>query len=243
MSLYSASKWEAPDRNFVGHRDTLVRNMSRYHFAAAPARGRCLDIGCGRGYGFEYLVSKCSSCVGLDVSASFLAEARAHFPDVSFVQHTAEELPFEDASFDTITSFEVIEHVQDDGAFLREIRRVAGPHATVAISTPNRAVASGDRERPLNKFHVREYSPPEFQGLLESVFARVELFGQFDGPAGPTVRKALVDRIPVRLKYLIPAYVQDVISVTIRPPLKIEDCRFEPASFEGAHTLYATCHT
>ncbi len=243
MSLYSARKWEAPDRNFVGHRDTLVRNMSRYHFAAAQARGRCLDIGCGRGYGFEYLASKCSSCVGLDVSGDFLAEARAHFPDVSFVQHTAEELPFDDAAFDTITSFEVIEHVQDDGSFLREIRRVAGLHATVAISTPNRAVASGGRERPLNKFHVREYSPPEFQGLLESVFTRVELFGQFDGPAGPAARKALVDRIPVRLKYLIPAYVQDVISVTIRPPLKIEDCRFEPAGFEGAHTLYAMCHT
>jgi SAM-dependent methyltransferase len=245
MSIYAAAKWEAPDRSFFGHRDCMVRNMSRYHFIAPQVKGRCLDIGCGRGYGFDYLKPKCTSCTGLDISETFLEEARAQYPDVAFVHQSAEKLPFSNASFDTITSFEVIEHIQDDNAFLREITRVGAPGAVVAVSTPNRLIASGDRKKPLNKFHVREYVAEEFHSLLESVFAEVMLYGQSDGRGGETsstgLANSLMDRIPVRMKYLIPFYVQDMLSVMLRPSLKIEDCRFDLNKFQQAHTLYAVC--
>lgn len=244
MALFGDDKWEAPDRNFAGHRDCYVRNMSRYRFIAPRLSGRCLDLGCGRGYGFSYLQEKCSQCTGLDVSDDFLREAREQYPHVDFVRHNAENLPFEDDAFDSITSFEVIEHIQDHKAFLREIKRAASPGAIIAISTPNRKAASGERERPLNRFHVREYAPEEFRSLLQLTFAEVTLFGQSEGnDAGETagVFGALIDRIPVRLKYLVPAYLQNVLSVTLRPPLRMEDCHFEPERFERAHTLYAVC--
>ena len=241
--MFGDDKWEAPDRHFAGHRDTYVRNMSRYQFIAPQLRGRCLDIGCGRGYGFSYLQERCASCTGLDVSEDFLREARAQYPDVQFIRQNAETLPFEDQSFDSITSFEVIEHIQDDTAFLREIRRVASPGAVIGISTPNRKVSSGERKRPLNRFHVREYEPNEFRDLLQPIFGKVILYGQFEGNG--TKKKSfagsLIDRIPVRLKYLLPVYLQNLLSVMLRPPLQMDDCHFEPEEFERAHTLYAIC--
>jgi SAM-dependent methyltransferase len=246
MSVYAAAKWEAPDRKFFGHRDCMVRNMSRYQFIAPQASGPCLDIGCGRGYGFEYLKPKCAACTGLDISEEFVTEARMQYPDITFVRQNAERLPFAHASFDTITSFEVIEHLEDDRAFLREIVRVARPGAIVAISTPNRLISSGNRKKPLNKFHVREYLAAEFYDLLAGIFADVALYGQSDGgesnASSSGFASSLINRIPVRMKYLIPFYLQDMFSVILRPPLRLEDCRFNLNSFEKAHTLYAVCH-
>ncbi len=46
-------------------------------------------------------------------------------------------LPFEDGSFDAVVSIEVIEHVEDQFAFLRELVRVARPGGRVLVSTPN----------------------------------------------------------------------------------------------------------
>jgi SAM-dependent methyltransferase len=244
MSIYTMDKWEAPDRNFIGHRDCMVRNMARYRFIAPEAKGRCLDIGCGRGYGFTYLQPACTDCTGLDVSESFLKEAAAQYPGVAFVHQNAERLPFPDAAFETITSFEVIEHIEDDRAFLRELVRVAAPGATVAVSTPHRMTASGGREKPLNKFHVREYLPEEFRALLRSSFGEVNLYGQSEGKETASAKGlagSLIDRLPVRIKYVIPFYVQDVLSVMARPPLRNEDCRFDLDVFDRAHTLYAVC--
>lgn len=247
MSLYAVKKWEAPDRKFIGHRDGLTVNMSRYHFAARQASGRCLDIGCGRGYGMEHLEKSCTQCTGLDMSENFLREARQLYPQHTFVHQNAEQLPFEDNRFDTVVSFEVIEHVQDDRAFLQEIRRVATPGALVVISTPNRLVASAGREKPLNKFHVREYIAGEFRALIEGVFEQVEIYGQTDRSklsaeeGQPSLVNRLINKIPVQVKYLIPHYVQDVIGVMLRPPLKMEDCIFTQENLDRVHTLMAVC--
>ena len=245
MSLYAVEKWEAPDRKFFGHRDCLVRNMSRYQFIAPEAKGDCLDIGCGRGYGFDYLKPKCTSCTGVDIAEAFLKEARARYPGISFLHQNAEKLPFDDATFDTITSFEVIEHIKDDTAFLKEIARVARPGAMVAISTPNRLVASGARKQPLNRFHVREYTAEEFRKLVAGVFSEVTLYGQSETVTGATTAgefaTSVLNRIPVQVKYIAPFYLQDLLSVMLRPPLKIEDCRFDVNTFANAHTLYAVC--
>jgi hypothetical protein len=122
--------------------------------------------------------------------------------------------------------------------------RVARPGAIVALSTPNRLISSGKREKPLNKFHVREYVAEAFHDLLTPAFADVMLYGQSDGAeinASPSRLSALINRIPVRMKYLIPFYLQDMLSVMLRPALKLEDCRFDLNRFDKAHTLYAIC--
>jgi SAM-dependent methyltransferase len=247
MSFYAIKKWEAPDRNFPGHRDIFTVNMSRYKFAAKDAYGRCLDIGCGRGYGLGLLEESCRECTGLDMSDAFICEAQENYPEHTFVCQGAESLSFSNGAFDTIVSFEVIEHVEDDHAFLNEIRRVAAKGAHIVLSTPNRLVASPGRDTPHNKFHVREYIAAEFEALLRKSFDSVEVFGQIDvsmlgaEEGRSTLMSRMVDRIPVGAKYLIPHYIQDLLGVMVRPAVKIEDCLFRKENIDQAHTLLAVC--
>jgi SAM-dependent methyltransferase len=232
---------EAPDKTFMGHRDILTRSLARYHFVAPYLRGVALDIGCGRGYGFDVIRHHSSKQIGVDVSFSFLRDARASEPDRPLALASGEHLPFSQASFDSIISFEVIEHIKDDVMFLRDLRRLARRNAFIAISTPNRLIVSGDAAKPLNPFHVREYTADDFIRLLRQEFSTVTVFGQHEGPVVESGRSGLIDRVPVRLKYMVPTHIQGVLSVMVRTPLRLEDCRFDRDALERSHTFVALC--
>lgn len=232
---------EAPERDFIGHRDILTRSFSRYHFVAPHIHGALLEVGCGRGYGFEILARPSITQVGIDVSREFLVAAREQLPTIVFACASGDALPFADNSFDSIVAFEVIEHTNDDLYFLKELKRVARDDAFIALSTPNRLVSSGNRVKPLNPFHVREYEASEFRKLLTRDFSAIEIFGQHERSSNLMSRNSLIDRIPVRWKYLFPHSVQSLLSVALRPPLRLEDCRFESENIEQAHTFVALC--
>lgn len=232
---------EAPDRSFIGHRDIITRNLARYRLIEPHVRGTIADIGCGRGYGIEALRGRFSSCVGIDLSRDFLGELHANQPDIPVLLATGEHLPLGDQSLDTLIAFEVIEHLDDDEGFLWELRRTLRPGGMLAISTPNRAAASGGAAQPLNKFHVREYLPDEFRRLLARVFSDFVLLGQYEYDQGPAASSP-IDLIPIEWKYRIPIHIQGMISVVVRPPLLLKDCHFAPDGLDHAHTLLAMCH-
>jgi 2-polyprenyl-3-methyl-5-hydroxy-6-metoxy-1,4-benzoquinol methylase len=239
--ISDAESLEAPRREFIGHRDIITRNLSRYHFIAPHVSGSLLEIGCGRGYGLEVLAPRTSVQVGIDISANFLRDARDGNPSAAFACATGDALPLAAHYFDSVIAFDVIEHAQDDVFFLREIRRVARQGAFITLSTPNRLVASGNRITPLNRFHVREYLAAEFCDLVKPVFSSVEVFGQFDPQYGGVSGNSLLDKIPVRWKYLLPHNLQSLFSVAIRSPLRLEDCRFHNEDLDHAHTFVALC--
>jgi SAM-dependent methyltransferase len=239
--LTEIERLEAPDRSFIGHRDIITRSLARYHAVLGYTTGQVLDIGCGRGYGFDVLSAHSSSQTGVDISLPFLSAAQRTYRGVAFAQATGEHLPFRSGSFDTAIAFEVIEHLQDDKGFLEDLLRLVRPGGTVAISTPNRLVSSGASKKPLNPFHVREYSIEEFEGLLQRVFSTVTLLGQHDRTGATAGQSKLVDRIPVEWKYLLPTHIQGVMSVMVRPPLRLEDCVFTSEHYDQAHTFLAIC--
>jgi SAM-dependent methyltransferase len=241
LKLSEAENFEAPDRAFIGHRDILTRSLSRYYFIAPQVNGYTLDVGCGRGYGLDALRSASSGQVGADISIDFLRDAQFQYPATPFVRSGGDALPFDSATFDTIISFEVIEHIDDDLAFLYELKRLARGQALVAISTPNKLISSGQEGKLLNPFHVREYTASELNNLLYRVFSKVELFGQHERADNDSSMNGLIDRIPISWKYLLPAHIQDMISVTLRPPLRLDECRFKTTDLERAHTFVALC--
>jgi SAM-dependent methyltransferase len=236
----SPARWDAPDRSFAGHRDIYTRSMARYHFVAPHLSGTVLDVGCGRGYGFEVMPPAAHTHVGVDLAYDFLREARQRLTATSFVCASGVMLPFSRGTFCAITAFEVLEHVEHDRLFLEELRRVARAGAFIAISTPNILIASGNSAEPLAHFHAREYSGDDFRGLLRQFFSSVILFGQYDA-----VRKThfsrLVDRIPLRWKYRFPAFVQGLASVALRPRLRLDECRFRRDHLDSVHTFVALC--
>src|SRR5437667_10249215 len=93
-----------------------------------------LDVGCGTGANLEML-AEFGDAEGVDVSSEALDFCRARGL-AKVKQGAAESLPFEDASFDLVTGLDVVEHLDDDMAGLREMRRVLRPHGRALLFVP-----------------------------------------------------------------------------------------------------------
>lgn len=160
----------------LGRGDYLsIQHIERYRFACTllqPGQ-KVLDIACGTGYGTAMLLQRGCKVVGADIDNEILKEARMRWNYDGFVQADALDLPFPDASFDAVVSFETIEHVADGERFLAEMRRVLRPGGIFICSTPN------VRYTAHPSCHVKEYEPDEFFKLVESYFANVKHYGQY----------------------------------------------------------------
>ncbi|MFN8557094.1 MAG: methyltransferase domain-containing protein [Dehalococcoidia bacterium] len=106
--------------------------------AYAPLTGQAvLDIGCGLGAYVRRFRDFTPRVFGMDVDTPRVVEgARRGTPNL--MTAAAESMPFRDGSFDVVVLNEVIEHVQDDRATLREAVRSLRPGGVVVIYAPNR---------------------------------------------------------------------------------------------------------
>jgi len=94
-----------------------------------------LDVACGTGaVALELVRQKGCSVVGVDQSPEMLAEARQRLGErVRLVEASAQELPFEEASFDGLTAAYLLRYLDDLPAGLRELARVLRPGATMSL--------------------------------------------------------------------------------------------------------------
>lgn len=109
----------------------------------------------------------------MDSSLPALRDARRR--GARAVAADAARLPF-GRIFDTVVSFETIEHLPDAARFVTECARVLRPGGQLILSTPNRELWSPRSPKPLQRHHVREFNRKEFLAVLKPF--RVELYGQ-----------------------------------------------------------------
>lgn len=156
----------------------------RYAFAANLVAGKdLLDVACGEGYGSAFLSKHARSVQAFDASMAAVEHARRVYSTANVAYRQATVASFfescPDGSFDVVTAFEIIEHlqVQDQEVLLAGIRRVLRPGGFALISTPDKRVYT-DTRLAKNPFHVREYYREEFDAELRRHFGHVQFLEQ-----------------------------------------------------------------
>jgi SAM-dependent methyltransferase len=159
------------------------RHLVVYEAVAPRCRGVVLEAGCGEGYGADLLAGGAARVLALDYDAQAIAHVGRRYPGVAAARANLVGLPVRDGGVDAVVSLQVVEHLWDQGRFLRECRRVLRPGGELVVSTPNRLTFSPGRDTPLNPFHTRELAAAELTELLvEARFADVVVLGLHHGP-------------------------------------------------------------
>jgi SAM-dependent methyltransferase len=186
-------------------RDGQQRRLDMIVRAAGERiHGNILENGCGVGMYVEHLAPFGGKVYGLEYDFERALEAGRNSPRI--FNAAGESLPLPSGTFDLILSHEVIEHVQDDRAAIREMVRALKPGGRIVIFCPNRGYPFethgiywrgryyfGNKlfvnylPRLLrNKFapHVRVYSKRDLQKLFDGLpvkfIERTVIFGAYD---------------------------------------------------------------
>ena len=159
--------------------DHLIRLFHEVTWSWAGARlegKRVLDFGCGGGEGTAAMAAQAASALGVDVADEAVTYARERNggPNIDY-EVIADGVPRLDASFDAVCSFQVLEHVADPGAYLAEAKRLVAPGGELLLATPDRRTRLLRRQRPWNRWHLREWDPDGLARLLGRHFGHVEV--------------------------------------------------------------------
>ncbi len=150
-----------------------------------------LDLGCGNGRGTQLLREGGKQAVGLDISRRALIRARQNGGKIPYLQGACDApLPFASDSFDAVYSAEVVEHLLEPEAMIRECRRILKPGGVLFASTPfhglvkNLVVAAAGFDRHFNPAgpHIRFFSVKSLSEMLSRSGFHVEgvfYFGRF----------------------------------------------------------------
>jgi SAM-dependent methyltransferase len=141
---------------FQAKRELVAHSLSSARPAAdLSLDARLLDVGCGTGATISALGQEFGTAIGTDLDEYALCHARRARDSVAVLAALAEALPFPDAVFDALVSLDVVEHVDDDVAALREYRRVLRPGAPLVLTVPAYMWAWSEHDVTLG--HRRRY--------------------------------------------------------------------------------------
>lgn len=159
-------------------RSVLKRRKVAELFAALGATEglRCLDLGSDNGVVSLLLRRRGGSWASADLTEEAVAAIRGLVgTDVHLTDGA--RLPFPDAAFDRVAVVDMLEHVADEAAFVRELARVTKPGGLLVVNTPHlkrtllRKVRHAVGQTDAKHGHLRPgYTPPALGALLEGAF-------------------------------------------------------------------------
>ena len=160
-----------------------LAHESRYVWALPYMDGRrALDFGCGSGFGAARMASAAHEVDGVDYSGSAVAYASERFGNerVRFVQGDVTDRDLVARlrpPYDTVVSFDVIEHVDRYLDFLANVVALLADDGVALVGCPNRW-QTFTLNQVWNPHHMQEFTPAQLRGLLELFFGSVVMWAQ-----------------------------------------------------------------
>lgn len=138
-----------------------LRVVSKY------CSGRILDLGCNNGELKQYIDKNKTKYLGLDIKG-----------DGCDIQGNLYNLPFKNQSFDTVTLFEVLEHLENPLAALKEASRVSRSKIVISVPNPYSIIELATlviRNRNTNApYHVNLFGDNEIEQLSRRSSLKIE---------------------------------------------------------------------
>lgn len=135
------------------HREEQEKKLAIIRQYIKPKKAEILlDIGCGTSISSDF---DCV-CYGIDPSQGLLDIAKDKYPDKTFIQASAEKLPFKEGYFDYIISLTAAQNFENLEKALSEINRVAKPSCKIVISILKKSSKAEKLKQLLNGYGVIE---------------------------------------------------------------------------------------
>lgn len=171
-------------------RGKLLASLVYPEFFAVDASERLLDLGCGTGPQIALYAPRARQIVGIDVQPNRLEQARrligaARLDNAVVLLGDVGRLPIGDGAMHAAIAIDIIEHLDDPDAFLREARRVLAPGGRLLVTVPAfydrlqagplGAIVARLKGRPrrfVGKLGYDDHRPPRSLAAWEADFLR-----------------------------------------------------------------------
>ncbi len=164
---------------FKSSEEQLTRLYQRYRFARDFCKDKkVLEVACGGGMGLGYLAKVAKKVVGGDKDKDILKHPLERYEGkdkIKIEEFDAQNLPFEDKSFDVVILYEAIYYLPEPEKFVSEAHRVLKDNGVLLICTVNKDWADFNP----SPYSTKYFSAPELYSLVSQKFSQVQLFGAF----------------------------------------------------------------
>jgi 2-polyprenyl-3-methyl-5-hydroxy-6-metoxy-1,4-benzoquinol methylase len=134
---------------------------------------RLLEVGCGTGVLTSAMYCKGFITSGIDISPSAIQYGITKYSPVDLRCGSADNIPFPEATFDCVLSFDLIEHLQDVDSHIEEVKRVLKPRGYYLLETPNKLTNIIWETFKTKSIRWRQYHPSlQYPGQLRRLLER-----------------------------------------------------------------------
>lgn len=186
---------------------TEEEHLERYDFVSKYVKDKTvLDIACGSGFGSYIMATKgrAKHVIGVDLDKDAIRYGKHKFQNKKIERFADNAVEFQySEKFDCAVSFETIEHIPNYLDFLNNLHHNLHTEGQLIISTPVRAKTT---HKPINPYHVIEWSFEDFLKLLEPLFSVDKILVQnINLNIDYFAKRTLIRRVKDKLKGVPPA--------------------------------------